>query len=108
MNGAPSMNTRSIGLISSTGFVFGLKVAGFRIRLADIIYFFPLLTVSLLTPLYIGYTLAIDCGILTDFTFLDVVRVFYSSAGAAALVVEFAACNPVFTFAGKASSTFGC
>ena len=67
MNGAPLMNARSIGLVLSIGLVFGMAVTGFRIRLAGMMYFSPLLTASLLTPWYAGPTPGVVGGILIGF-----------------------------------------
>ena len=67
MNGAPPMNTRFIGLVSSISSVFGVAVADFRIRLADIKYFSPLLSASLLMPWYAGHTSGMASEISIDF-----------------------------------------
>ena len=87
------MNARSIGLVSSTGSVFGLAVAGFKIRLAGTTYFSPSLAASLLTPWYAGRMPGMACGVLIAFEFFKLVCTFGGSTGAAELVVELSTCG---------------
>ena len=71
VNSAPPMNVKSIDLVSSTGLVFGVAVAGFRICLASTMYFSLLLSASLLMPWYVGRTPGMAGRISIDFlTFL--------------------------------------
>ena len=67
VNGTSPMNVKSIGLVSSTGSVFGVAVVDFRIRLAETTYFSPLLSTSLLTPWYASHMPEIANGISINF-----------------------------------------
>ena len=87
-NGAAPINARSnsLALIDGTGLRI---IAGWRIRLADTMYFFPSLSASLLTPRYASRTPEMASKILIGFNFFD----FWGSAGAVALVVGFSTCS---------------
>lgn len=61
----------------------------------DIIYFSLLLAASLLTILYAGCVSGIGCEIFIGLTLLSLVCTFHDFASMAALVVTFAAHNPV-------------
>ena len=72
VNGAPPMNVRSIGLVSSASSTFGLgTVAGFRIRFAGTTYFSPSLLASLLTPQYVGRIPGMACKVSIAFNFFE-------------------------------------
>ena len=65
------MKARSNDLVSSTSSIFGLRiVAGLRIRLASIMYFFLLLLASLLMLWYVGCMSGMAGEILIGFDFL--------------------------------------
>ena len=77
VNDVSPINTRSIDLVSSASYTFGLgMVAGFKIRFAGIIYFFPSLSASLLTFQYVGRMPGMAYGVSIAFDFFEFFKFF--------------------------------